>query len=224
MLFSFYLGNHSLGQVGKMREVMAPIHHGLVEAGHRVIDFGFNLLPGPAVNVLVENFTDDDETDGILRLKSEQGDRLHFGIVCPVDVEDDEAMESATHPRRLANLRRLLPVADFVWTFLPQTALYETWAGAGKAAPLEMGFTERLVTRQLIPTAGLRDLDVLVIGRETPHREATVRNCAGAVSRASPPARSRCPGSRWMIWSAAPSSCSTSADIQACATHRRHGS
>jgi hypothetical protein len=174
MLFSFYLGNHTADRLKKLRDVVAPIHHGLVEAGHRVIDFGLSLALEPAMNVLVENFADDATTDRILKLKAEQGDRLRFGIVCPADVEDDEAMESAAFPRRLGNLRRLLPAADFVWTLLPQAALYAAWAGPGKAAQVELGFTERLLNRQPISNAGLRDLDILVIGRETPHRDAAV--------------------------------------------------
>jgi hypothetical protein len=158
MLFNFYLANHDAGGVKRLRDAVAPLHHGLVEAGHHVIDFGLALALAPAINLLVENFSNTAVTDGILKLKAEQGDRLRFGIVCPSDIDDRDPSP------RLANLRRLAPVADFVWSFLPQTAIETTH--------LELGFSERLLNRQPIATAALRDLDVLVIGRATPYRAA----------------------------------------------------
>src|SRR5690348_1765020 len=100
MLFSFYLGNHTADGVKKLRDVVAPIHHGLIEAGHRVVDFGVALALAPAINLLVENFPDDVVVDGILKLKSEQGDRLRFGILSPADLEGEDF---AAQPRRLAN-------------------------------------------------------------------------------------------------------------------------
>lgn len=174
MLFNFFLANHLSGGLKGMPDLVQPIFHGLVEAGHEVIGFGLGLQAAPAVNVLVEFFPDDGFTDSVLSLKAQSGDKFIFGILCTEDIEDALVMQQPEFPRRRANLERLLPAADFVWTLLPQVAAYEALAGAGKVALLEYGFSERFLNRHLVTDPSLRDMDVLMYGNETPHRVAVV--------------------------------------------------
>lgn len=170
MLFNFFLANHLSGGLKGMPDLVQPIFHGLVEAGHDVIGFGLGLQGAPAVNVLVEFFPDDGFTENVLRLKAQSGDKFIFGILCTEDIEDALVMQQPEFPRRRANLERLLPAADFVWTLLPQLQAYEALAGAGKVALLEYGFSERFLNRHLVTEPSLRDVDVLMYGNETPHR------------------------------------------------------
>ena len=172
MLFNFFLANHMSGGLKGMPDLVQPIFHGLVEAGHEVIGFGLGLQAAPAINVLVEFFPDDGFTENLLRLKAQSGDKFIFGILCTEDIEDALVMQQPEFPRRRANLERLLPAADFVWTLLPQVAAYEALAGKGKVALLEYGYSERFLNRHLVTDPGLRDVDVLMYGNETPYRSA----------------------------------------------------
>jgi hypothetical protein len=174
MLFNFFLANHLSGGLKGMPDLVQPIFHGLVEAGHEVIGFGLGLQGAPAVNVLVEFFPDDAFSDNLLRLKAQSGDKFVFGILCTEDIEDALVMQQPEFPRRRANLERLLPAADFVWTLLPQVAAYEALAGRGKVALLEYGFSERFLNHHLLADPRLRDVDVLMYGNETPHRAAVI--------------------------------------------------
>jgi hypothetical protein len=167
MLFSFFLGTLPPERVKRLRDLVSALRCGLTEAGHPVTTYGLGLVPAPGINLLIEGFADDGAADMLLKLKADHGEKMHLGIVCADDLADDDAMQVATMPRRAANLRRLLPVADFAWTLLPQEL-----PGAGKAARLELGFSAGLVCRNPIAEPGLRDLDVLILGEMTSHRQA----------------------------------------------------
>jgi hypothetical protein len=179
VLFNFFLANHLSGGLKGMPDLVQPVFHGLVEAGHEVTGFGLGLQGAPAVNVLVEFFSDDAFTDNLLRLKAQSGDKFIFGILCTEDIEDALVMQQPEFPRRRANLERLLPTADFVWTLLPQVEVYEALAGAGKVALLEYGFSGRFLNRHLITDPALRDVDVLMYGNETPYRMGVLGELRG---------------------------------------------
>lgn len=174
MLFNFFLGNHRAGGLKGMPDLILPIFHGLAELGHDVIGYGFNMRPAPAVNLLIEFFPDDDFVDGLLRLKAQSGDQFVFGVICTEDVEDALVMAQPEFPRRRANLERVLPAADFVWTLLPQVPTYEQMAGTRKVALIEYGFTERLLNPRLLTRPELRDIDVLMYGNQTVYRAPVV--------------------------------------------------
>jgi hypothetical protein len=174
MLFNFFLGNHDAGGLKAMPDLLLPIYHGLAEAGHRVIGYARTLLPLPAVNVLVEFFPDDVFVDQLVATKARAGDKFVFGVICTEDLEDALVMEDPTCPGRRRNLLRLLGVADFVWTLLPQVPAYEAIAGPGKAALLEYGFSERFLNPQLVTRPELRDIDVTMYGSATPYRAPIV--------------------------------------------------
>ena len=174
MIFNFFLGNHRAGGLKGMPDLILPIRQGLMELGHHVITYGLNLRPAPAVNLLVEFFSEDGPVDELIRLKTQARDGFIFGIICTEDIEDRLVMEQPEFPRRRPNLERLLPVADFVWTLLPQAGAYEALAGPGKVELLEYGFSQRLLARRIIREPGLRDIDVLMYGNETPYRKPIV--------------------------------------------------
>ncbi len=174
MIFNFFLANQPAERLKKLYDLVRPVQHGLVECGHHVIGYGLGLLPAPAVNLMVEFFPDDAFVDGLLELKSGAGAGLVLGILSAEDVEDDEAMEIAVYPRRLPNLRRVLEVADFAWSVLPQVSFYEAACGAGHAAMVNFGFSERLLNRHVIAEPQLRDVDVFIDGDATPRRRDLV--------------------------------------------------
>jgi len=172
MIFNFYLGNHRALGLRGLPDLLQPIFHGLAEAGHHVMGYGLGLRPAPAVNVLVEFFPDDDFAEGLIKMKREAGARLCFGVLCTEDIEDKLVMEQPEFPRRRANLERILAAADFVWTLLPIVPAYEALAGPGKVALLRYGFSERYLCPRLISDPALRDLDAIMYGNQTPHRQA----------------------------------------------------
>ncbi len=174
MIFNFFLGNHRSGGLLGMADLIVPIYEGLQEIGHHVAGFALGMREAPTVNALVEFFPDDDFVDLLLKMKSTAGDNFIFGVICTEDLEDALVMRQPEFPRRRANLERVLPAADFVWTLLPQVALYESIAGPGKVKLLEYGFSERLLPRGAISAASLRDIDVLMYGNATPHRMQVV--------------------------------------------------
>jgi hypothetical protein len=174
VIFNFYLGNHRSGGLLGMADLIVPIYEGLQEAGHHVAGFAVGMREAPTVNVLVEFFPDDEFVELLLKMKSSVGDKFVFGVICTEDLEDALVMQQAEFPRRRANLERVLPAADFVWTLLPQVPLYEAIAGPGKVKLLEYGFSERLLPRSPLSDATLRDIDVLMYGNATPHRMQVV--------------------------------------------------
>lgn len=172
MIFNFFLGNHHANSLNNLGDLVEPIHRGLEACGHHVVAFGTGMVGAPAVNVFVEFFEDDAVAEAILSAKAQHGDGFIFGIVCTEDIEDDLVMNPRDYPRRRANLMRLLPQADFVWTLLPLTSLYESICGPGKVALIDYGFTEACRDRWPILDPGLRDVDVIVYGNENPYRAA----------------------------------------------------
>jgi hypothetical protein len=174
MLFNFFLANHLTGGLRGMPDLVQPIYHGLADAGHDVVGFGLGMQSAPAVNVFLEFFPDDAFVEGLLKLKIQLGDKFIFGVICTEDVEDKLVMEQPEHPRRRPNLERVLAVADFVWTLLPQVEAYERMTGAGKVALLRYGFTERFLNDRILRDPALRDLDVLMYGNPTPYRTTVV--------------------------------------------------
>ena len=169
MIFNFFLGNHHANALNSLGDLLQPIYEGLIAAGHDVIGFATGMRPAPAVNVLVEWFENDPFADELLRTKAAQGDAFVFGVLCTEDLADELVMDPAKYPRRLANLRRILPVADFVWTLLPQQDLLESLA-PGRVSLIEYGFCETCVERNVIKLAARRDVDAVLYGNESPYR------------------------------------------------------
>lgn len=170
MIFNFFLGNHHANALNSLGDLLQPIYDGLIEAGHHVIGFATGLRPAPAVNVLVEWFENDPFADELLRAKATQGDAFIFGVLCTEDLADELVMDPTKYPRRLANLKRVLPVADFVWTLLPQQDLLAGLCGPEKLALVEYGFCETCVERNMVTAPARRDVDAVLYGNESPYR------------------------------------------------------
>lgn len=168
MIFNFAYANLPLEELRGLPDLVQPVVDGLVENGHHVMRFSPGVRPPPVVNVFVEEFGDDRFAGDLLKMKAEHG--VVFGILCAEDIEDEAVMAADSLPRRGANLRRLLGAADFVWTVVPQVAALEAAGAAGKTALLRFGFSERAVNPYLVPEPGLRGLDVVLYGGESPYR------------------------------------------------------
>lgn len=171
MIFSFTYPNLPLGELRALPDLVLPVADGLIENGHHVMRFSSALWPAPVINVLVEQFTDDALTEELLKARAEHG--IRFGLLCGDDIGDATAAEGGTS-RRGANLRRLLPVADFVWTVLPQVAALEAAGAQGSVALVRLGFSPRALNPDLVPEPGLRGFDAVLYGDGTPYRLAVV--------------------------------------------------
>jgi hypothetical protein len=171
MIFNFFLGNQRHEAIKGMVDTILPIYHGLSALGHHVILYGLSMQTAPVVNVLFEDFADDQFTSGLLAIKADAGDRFRFGVVCTEDLHDPLAPRDPMWPHRRFNLLQVLPKADFVWTLLPEVPVYESFAGAGKVALLEYGFSERFLNPRV---HAQRDIDFVMYGDETPYRKQVV--------------------------------------------------
>jgi hypothetical protein len=174
MIFNFFLANQGADKLNSLADLLQPIYEGLMEAGHHVIGFATAMAPAPAANVLLEGFENDGFAEELLRAKAERGDALTFGVLCTEDLADP-----ACDPRRLANLRRILPVADFIWTLLPQQEVLHALGAPGYVALVEYGFCEPCVERDIVRTAARRDVDAVLYGNESPYRLRIVEGLKG---------------------------------------------
>lgn len=179
MIFNFFLGNHRDDALNAMSDILAPIYRGLESLGHQVIGFGTGMVAAPAINVVVEAFGDDAFTDALLGMKAAQTEGFVFGVICTDDIDgefvtDPPLLPNAPPPpdpaRRRGNLMRVLPHADFVWPLLPQVARYDELCGPGKTALVDYGFAAACIDPWPVAEPGLRDIDVVIFGLETPYR------------------------------------------------------
>ncbi len=173
MIFNFYLAHHSKNALNVIGDGLEPVYRGLEALGHDVIGFATGLLAAPAVNVFPEFFEDDAFVDSLLAMRAAQGERLRLGLVCTEDLDGASAAKDPDLQRRRANLRRVLPVADFVWTSLPLVEIFDAAGGPGKAALVEYGWTDACTpAAPPITDPQLRDIDVFFYGNDTPYRNA----------------------------------------------------
>jgi hypothetical protein len=167
MLINIYLGNHTAYDFLRMQDILAPIAAGLVEAGHSVKYDLKRFSPAPAVNLLIE-FFQPAFTQELLDFKRAAGQRLRFGILGTEDMEDASVMANPKQPWRRANFETLLPLADFVWTLLPNRDWYTGFLPAERVGFLRYGHCAAL--REPPPVAP-KDIDCLLYGSSGPYRE-----------------------------------------------------
>lgn len=168
MIFNFYLANHHETSLNSLGDLLEPIWHGLMENGHRVIRFGTQLHLAPVVNVMLEFFDRDSFVDEVVELKRQQGERFVLGLICSEDPEDRIVMDAVSN--RLANMRRVLAIADFVWTLLPVPSFYERTGCADRTAVLHYGFSPAYLDRDRIGELARRDVDAVLYGNEHEYR------------------------------------------------------
>lgn len=189
MEFHLYLANHHPHSLVLLEDLVRPIVAGLEDLGHQVASYSTELVMAPRINLLVEFFPDDTLVDGLMQLKQGLGDRFLFGLICTEDMADPMVWR-LSGPKRLAGLKRLLPLADFAWTLLPPEG-YTQLISAERVARIEYGFSPRLVPACYFADPAQRDIDVLIYGSPYHYREP-VRdeierlglNCAFTVSSA----------------------------------------
>lgn len=168
MQFNFFLGNHSQSSFVLLEDLVRPIVVGLQEAGHHVVTYGTGMLMAPWVNVFVEFFRDAKFADALIGIKQQMKDQFLFGIICTEDLDDPHVWQLSGAERR-ANLLRLLPQADFLWTLLPAKS-YASYAAAARMAWVRYGFSERLRPQCHIVEPRERDIDVLIYGSPYKYR------------------------------------------------------
>lgn len=158
MHFHFQLANHYFAGLYRIDDIVTPITWGLRALGHRVTTGILPDLPSwPSAVVLLEYFDRDGSVEEILNWKLGAGPRKCLGLICTEDLNDDLVMRDPLFPRRRANLLRLLPHCDFVWTIIPGG--YEAHVPPERLAFIDYGYVEAL-RREGRPPAG-RDIDVL---------------------------------------------------------------
>src|SRR6185436_2616509 len=117
--FSIYLRNHPSGSLVTIGDILQPLAAGLVESGHSVQYENYFLYNRPVVNLLVEFFADSVFVDSIVERKRSLGSDFVFGVLVTEDIGDPSVMDNPSYPERRENLRRILEVADFVWSLVP---------------------------------------------------------------------------------------------------------
>lgn len=164
MRFHFLLTNHYPYGLYKIEDHVKLVAGGLVALGHNVT-YGFDddVVPWPAVNLLVEFFNDSPVVDQVIGLKS-GGGRYVFGLICHEDLQDDSVMRDPQFPGRRPSLERLLPHMDFGWTAVPCD--YSGVPGGENMRFLEYGYVPALHR----PGVLVRDIDVLFYGYVGPRR------------------------------------------------------
>jgi hypothetical protein len=157
--FHFLLTNHYPYGCAKIEDALVLIAAGLSELGHRV-SYGFDddVLPWPAVNLLVESFGEDTVVDQVINLRGVAQSRYCFGLLCPWDINAPEIANDPNAPRRGANLERLLPHLDFVWALVPSE--FGGLVDPEQLHLLTLGYCAALQRDSALP----RDIDVLFWG------------------------------------------------------------
>lgn len=157
MHFHFLLTNHYPYGVYRIEDHVKLIAGGLAASGHKVT-YGFDddVVPWPAVNLLVEFFNRSPVVDQVIALKASRT-RHAFGLICHEDLQD-AAMDDPNFADRRAALERLLPHMDFAWTVVPSD--YTALAGGERVRYLEYGYVPSLRRATILA----RDIDVLFYG------------------------------------------------------------
>lgn len=190
--FNFLLSNHSGNSFVLLEDLLRPIVVGLQEAGHHVVTYSTEIVMAPRVNVLVEFFRDAQFVDTLIELKKQLGAGFALGLVCTEDLDDPHIWHLSGADRR-ANLLRLLPHADFLWTLVPVQS-YVKLCPVERVAHLRYGYSGRLRPACHVADPGERDIDVLIYGSPYKYRmpiaeslAASGLRCEFTINAAQPP-------------------------------------
>ncbi|MBL8692341.1 MAG: hypothetical protein JNL04_24770 [Rhodospirillaceae bacterium] len=167
--FSVYLKNHGHGSLVTIGDILQPIAAGLAEAGHSIQYENHFLYNRPIINLLVEYFVDTAFVDDLIEKKRALGSDFALGVLVTEDVGDPLVMDNPSFPGRLANLRRVLEVADFVWSLVPAEVYAGIVSDPARLAFLRLGYVHALAEKR---RTGGQDIDVLVYGQPVPRRDA----------------------------------------------------
>ena len=172
---SIYLRNHSQGSLVTIGDILQPVAASLAEAGHSIQYENHFLYNRPVINLLVEYFVDQAFVDDLIQKKRTLGNDFAFGVLVTEDVGDPLVMDNPSFPGRLANLRRVLEVADFVWSLVPADVYSSIVPDPARVAFLRLGYVHALAEKR---RAGGQDIDVLVYGQPVPRRDAIMAEIA----------------------------------------------
>lgn len=170
--FSIYLKNHGHGSLVTLGDILQPLAAGLAEAGHSVQYENHFLYNRPIINLLVEYFIDEGFVDDQIEKKRTLGADFVFGVLVTEDVGDPLVMDNPSFPGRLANLRRVLEVADFVWSLVPASVYAGIVPDPARVSFLRLGYVHALAEKR---RPGGQDIDVLVYGVPVPRRDGIMR-------------------------------------------------
>ena len=173
--FSFYLNNHPSGSLVTIGDILQPIAAGLVEAGHSIQYENRFFYNRPVVNLIVEFFVDSVFVESLLERKRSLGPDFVFGVLVTEDIEDRAVMDNPSFPGRLENLRRVLEVADFVWSLVPVGAYARFVSDPARVAFLRLGYVHALAEKR---RSGGQDIDVLIYGLIVPRRDQAMAELA----------------------------------------------
>lgn len=172
------LSNHSGNSFVLLEDLLRPIVVGLQEAGHHVVTYSTEIVMAPRVNVFVEFFRDPRFVDMLIELKKQLGTGFVLGLVCTEDLDDPHVWQLSGAERR-ANLLRLLPYADFLWTLVPVES-YVKLCPADRVAHLRYGYSARLRPACHVADPQGRDIDALVYGSPYKYRLPVAERLAAA--------------------------------------------
>ena len=171
-IFSIYLSNHPIGSLVTIGDILQPITAGLIEAGHSVQYENQLLFNRPVVNLLIEFFQDRGFVDALVERKRSLGPDFVFGVLATEDISDPAVMDNPSFPDRRENLRRILEIADFVWSLVPVQDYKRLMPDPARAAFLRLGYVHSLAQKR---RPGGQDIDVLVYGLTVPRRDEAMR-------------------------------------------------
>lgn len=173
--FSFYLNNHPTGSLVTIGDILQPIAAGLAEAGHSVQYENRFFYNRPIVNLIVEFFADDVFVESLLERKRSLGPDFVFGVLVTEDIADPSVMDNPSFPNRRENLRRVLEVADFVWSLVPIGDYTRFVPEPARVAFLRLGYVHALAEKR---RPGGQDIDVLLYGLIVPRRDQAMAGLA----------------------------------------------
>ncbi len=168
MQFNFFLGNHSGNSFVMLEDLLRPIVVGLQEGGHHVVTYGVEVAMAPKVNVFVEFFREPQFVDTLIELKAQLKDQFLFGLICTEDLDDPHIWMLSGQERR-ANLLRLLPHADFIWSLVPPQS-YAKICPPDRVSHIRYGYSDRLRPACYVADPAERDIDVLIYGSPYKYR------------------------------------------------------
>lgn len=174
MQFNVVLTNHRPAALQALDDILRPLFFGLRAAGHGVVAGALQFRRRPAVNLVVENFSDPAFVRTVAEARAAWSRDLVLGVLCPFAV-DGAGVDQA----RGAGLAAVMPLMDFAWT-LAADQLPAGLIAAGRAAVVGYGFDEGLVGPRLISDPAGRDLDVVVYGQSGPRLDGLLARLLAA--------------------------------------------
>jgi hypothetical protein len=172
MQFNFVLTNHRAAELQALDDILRPLFFGLRAAGHRVVAGARRFGEPPAINVMVEDFSEPAAAQEIGAARAAWGAAFRLGVLCPDDLR-------GLPPARREALRAVLPALDFAWALAP-SGLPPDVIAPDRVAVVRYGFHDGLVGSRLIAEAARRDLDVVVYGPNSPRLDVLVQQLAAA--------------------------------------------